>query len=107
MVIRRFEIYLVNFDPAVGSEMRKTRPCLVVSPNSMHDYIRTVIVAPLTSKGKLYPSRVPCHFQGQDGRIALDQIRTVDKSRMLKRLGKISSTAQHAVLESLAAIFAP
>jgi len=106
MVIRRFEVYLVNLDPTLGSEIQKSRPCLVISPDEMNTYIATVIVAPMTTKGRDYPSRVPCQFQGKDGQIVLDQIRTVDKSRLVKRLGSIGPEIQKQVLDKLAEMFA-
>ena len=86
MVVERFDVYLINLDPTVGSEIKKTRPCLVVSPDEMNRHIATVIVAPLTTKGKGYPTRVPCRFLGKKGLIVLDQLRTVDKTRLVKRL---------------------
>lgn len=107
MVIQRFEVYLVNLDPTVGREIQKTRPCLIVSPDEMNAYIATVIIAPLTTQGRPYPSRVACQFQGKAGHIVLDQLRTVDKSRLVKRLGRISPTAQQAVLQVLSEMFAP
>ena len=87
VVVKRFEVYLVNLDPTVGSEIKKTRPCLIISPDEMNRFIRTVIVAPMTSKGTPYPTRVACKFRGQRGQIVLDQIRTVDKARLVRRLG--------------------
>ena len=106
VVINRFEVYLVNLDPTIGSEIQKFCPCLVISPNEMNTHIATVIVAPMTSKGRDYPSRVPCQFQGRDGQIVLDQIRTVDKSRLMKKLGFIEHETQKLVLEALAEMFA-
>jgi len=106
MVAKRFEVYLVSLDPTVGSEIKKTRPCLVVSPDEMNRHINTVIVAPMTTKGRLYPTRVPCRFQGKHGQVVLDQLRTVDKARLAKLLGPISPAAQKAVLEVLAEMFA-
>ncbi|WKZ51329.1 MAG: type II toxin-antitoxin system PemK/MazF family toxin [Anaerolineales bacterium] len=106
MVVKRFEVYLVNLDPTVGREIRKTRPCLVVSPDEINRHIGTVIVAPMTTKGRDYPTRVTCRFQGKDGQIVLDQIRTVDKTRLVKRLGIISAPVQKRVLAVLAEIFA-
>lgn len=106
MVVQRFDVFLVNLDPTIGSEIQKTRPCVVISPNEMNKYITTVIVAPMTTKGQSYPSRIPCKFQSKDGQIVLDQIRTVDKTRLVKRLGQISSDEQKAVLETLAEMFA-
>jgi mRNA interferase MazF len=106
MVVQRFDVFLVNLDPTIGSEIQKTRPCVVISPDEMNKYIATVIVAPMTTKGQSYPTRVPCQFQGKDGQIVLDQIRTVDKTRLVKQLGQINSDEQKAVLETLAQMFA-
>ncbi len=106
MVIKRFEVYLVNLDPTVGSEIQKSRPCLVISPDEMNVYISTVIIAPMTTRGRDYPTRVQCQFQGKDGQIVLDQIRTVDKSRLVKRLGVIDHEIQKQVLGMLAEMFA-
>jgi mRNA interferase MazF len=106
MVARRFDVYLVNLDPTVGSEIKKTRPCLVVSPDEMNRHIATVIVAPMTTKGRAYPARVPCHFQGKEGQIVLDQLRAVDKIRLVKLLGRVSVSTRQAVLTTLAEMFA-
>ena len=106
MVVRRFEVYLVNLDPTIGREIKKTRPCLIISPDEMNDYIATVIVAPMTTKGNDYPTRVGCRFEGRDGQIVLDQIRTVDKSRLVGKLGKISASIQREVLAVLNEMFA-
>lgn len=106
MVIERFGVYLVALDPTIGSEIQKTRPCVVISPDEMNRTIATVILAPLTTQGRVYPSRVACQFQGKAGQIILDQLRTVDKRRLLKRLGQITPTTQQDVLRVLAAIFA-
>ncbi|MCH7976815.1 MAG: type II toxin-antitoxin system PemK/MazF family toxin [Bacteroidetes bacterium] len=105
-VVKRFEVYLVALDPTRGSELRKTRPCLVISPDEMNRHIRTVIVAPMTTKGRNYPTRVACRFQKKDGQIVLDQIRTIDKSRLVKKLGRINPTAASRVLETLQELFA-
>ncbi|MBN3891759.1 MAG: type II toxin-antitoxin system PemK/MazF family toxin [Nostoc sp. JL31] len=105
-VVNRFDVFLVNLDPTVGSEIQKTRPCVVISPDEMNKYIGTVIVAPMTTKGQLYPTRVTCEFQGKDGQIVLDQIRTVDKARLVKKLGQIDSDEQKAVLDTLTEMFA-
>ena len=107
VVIRRWAVYLVNLDPTVGSEIKKTRPCLVVSPDEMNRYIRTVIVAPLTTRGRGYPTRVACSLEGKDGEIVLDQIRTVDKTRLVKKLGSIDSKTRDKVLAALGEMFAP
>ncbi len=106
MVVQRFDVFLVNLDPTVGSEIKKTRPCLVISPDEMNRWIRTVIVAPMTSKERLYPTRVVCQFQGKKGQVVLDQIRTVDKSRLARRLGQLDGLEQRNVLATLAEMFA-
>ncbi len=106
MVVQRFDVYLVNLDPTVGSEIKKTRPCLVISPDEMNRWIRTVIVAPMTTKGRPYPTRVLCEFQGKQGQIVLDQIRTVDKSRLVRKLGQISESTQGEVFATLVEMFA-
>lgn len=107
MVVKRFDVYLINLDPTIGSEIRKTRPCLVVSPDEMNRFIRTVIVAPMTTKGASYPTRVSCKFQGKQGQVVLDQIRTVDKGRLVGRLGKVAKQTQSEVLSVLGEMFAP
>jgi mRNA interferase MazF len=107
MVVKRFDVYLINLDPTVGSEIQKTRPCLVVSPDEMNRFIRTVIVAPMTTKGAQYPTRVACKFQGKQGQVVLDQIRTVDKARLVKRLGKVGEQTRAEVLSVLGEMFAP
>ena len=107
MVIHRFEVYLVSLDPTVGSEIRKTRPCLVVSPDEMHENLRTVIVAPMTSQGHVYPTRVRCRFRGKDGEVALDQIRGVDRSRLIRKQGRLDRHTCSDVLRILSEMFAP
>lgn len=106
VVVNRFDVYLVNLDPTLGSEIQKTRPCLVVSPDVVNHNIATVIVAPMTTQGKAYPTRVPCRFKGKDGLIVLDQLRTVDKIRLVRRLGRVSLETQKEVLAVLAEMFA-
>ncbi len=106
VVVKRFDVFLVNLDPTVGSEIHKTRPCVIISPDEMNRYIATVIVAPMTTKGKTYPTRVFCQFQGKDGQIVLDQIRTIDKSRLVQKLGQISQEEQRGVLNTLTEMFA-
>jgi mRNA interferase MazF len=106
MVVNRFDVFLVNLDPTIGSEIKKTRPCLIISPNEINHHISTVIVAPMTTKGQPYPTRVACQFQGKEGQIVLDQIRTVDKTRLIKLLGQITTEEQKAVLDILAEMFA-
>ena len=105
MVVQRFDVWLVALDPTLGSEIQKTRPCLVISPDEMNHYIATVIVAPMTTKGRAYPTRIACGFQGKKGQIVLDQIRTIDKVRLVKRLGRISEKTQDQVVEVLQELF--
>jgi mRNA interferase MazF len=107
MVIQRFDVYLVSLDPTVGSEIRKARPCVVVSPDEMNRHIQTVIVAPMTTGGTSYPTRAACTFQGKQGQVVLDQIRTVDKTRLARRLGRISAQVRPGILEILQEMFAP
>lgn len=106
VAVRRFETYLVNLDPAEGREIRKIRPCLVISPDEMNRHIRTVIVAPMTTKTHPYPTRVRCRFQGQAGQIVLDQIRTVDRNRLVRRLGRVGRRTSDRVLSVLQEMFA-
>lgn len=106
MVIKRFEVHLVNLDPTVGREMRKTRPCLVVSPDEMNRFLRTVLIAPLTTKGLPYPTRIDCRFAGKQGQIVLDQVRAVDRSRLTKRLGRLDVNTARRVLTVLQEMFA-
>ena len=106
MMVKRFDVYLVNLDPTVGSEIQKTRPCLVISPNEMNRNIRTVIIAPMTSAQKEYPTRVSCTFQKKKGEIVLDQLRTIDKARLVKKIGKIDSKDQLEVISVLQRLFA-
>jgi len=96
---------LTNLDPAVGSEIQKTRPCLIISPNEMNKHIRTVIVAPMTTAGKEYPTRVSCTFKKKKGQIVLDQIRTIDKKRLVKKLGTIDPETQLKVITILQRLF--
>jgi mRNA interferase MazF len=106
-MVKRFDIYLINLDPTLGKEIQKTRPCLIISPDEMNQHLSTVIIAPMTSQGRNYPSRIDCKFQGKAGQIVLDQIRTVDKIRLTKRLGKLTPEESQKVLNLLAEIFAP
>lgn len=106
MEVRRFDVFLISLDPTKGREIKKARPCVVISPDEMNRHISTAIVVPMTSKGRNYPTRVKCTFQGTKGQVVLDQIRTVDKVRFVKRLGKLSNHTQKIVLESLAEMFA-
>jgi len=106
-VISRFDVCLVDLDPTLGHEIKKTRPCLVISPDEMNRHIRTVIVAPMTTAGREYPTRIDTSFEGKKGQIVLDQIRTVDKKRLVRVLGKIDEKTAGRVLQTLAAMFAP
>ena len=103
--MNRFDVYLVALDPTLGSEIQKTRPCVVVSPDESNRHLATVIVAPMTTKGRDYPTRVPCRFQGKRGQVVLDQLRTVDKIRLVKRLGKLGPAVQEEVLATLVEMF--
>lgn len=105
MVVKRFDVFLVTLDPTVGSEIQKTRPCVIISPNEMNRSIRTVIIAPMTSKGRNYPTRVACEFQGKEGQVVLDQIRTVDKRRLVKKLGTLDVESGDLALEVLGEMF--
>jgi mRNA interferase MazF len=107
MVIRRFDVFLIDLDPTIGTEIKKTRPCAVISPDEMNRHLRTIIVAPMTSRRRTYPSRVACRFQGKSGEIVLDQIRTVDRQRLVKKLGKLSQRTSTEVLDVLQEMFAP
>jgi mRNA interferase MazF len=102
----RGDVHLVRLDPTLGSEIQKTRPCLVVSPDELNDYLRTVIVAPMTTAGRAYPWRVPCRFQRRSGFVALDQLRTVDVERLVRRLGRLHPQSITAVLQRLQEMFA-
>jgi len=106
MVVRRFDVFLVALGPTVGSEIQKTRPCVIVSPDEMNANIRTVIVAPMTSSIKEYPTRVSCTFRKKTGQIVIDQVRTIDKSRLIRKLGTIDSKAQLDVVSVLQRMFA-
>jgi mRNA interferase MazF len=106
VVERRFEVYLVNLDSTVGHEMKKLRPGVVVSPDEMNRHVQTIIVAPMTTKGRPYPTRVACTFQGKRGRIVLEQIRAMDRIRLVKRLGKLTGGQAADVLAVLGAMFA-
>lgn len=106
VVASRFDVFLVNLDPTIGREIQKTRPCVVITPDEMNWHLRTVIVAPMTTRGREYPTRVPCRFRRKAGEVALDQIRRVDTRRLVQRLGKLPPAAQRRVLEVLMEMFA-
>jgi mRNA interferase MazF len=97
---------MVNLDPTIGHEIKKTRPCLIISPDEMNRHIRTAMVAPMTTAGREYPTRIDTSFKDKKGQIVLDQIRTVDKKRLVKVLGKIDDQTAGRVLETLTAMFA-
>ena len=103
----RGDIWLVNLDPTVGSEIQKTRPCVVISPSEMHDHLRTAFVAPMTTKSRPAPFRIPVTHDGQKGLILLDQVRAVDKVRLVKKLGALSAKALAQTLAALQETFAP
>lgn len=103
---RRGEVFLVALDPTRGREIRKTRPCAVVSPGELNEHLQTVLVAPMTTSGHPYPFRIPCRFQRRDGYIVLDQIRAIDTSRLVQRLGRLSAATLTNVLQTLQEMFA-
>jgi mRNA interferase MazF len=105
--MKQFDVYVVDLDPTKGREIRKTRPGLIVSPDEMNRHIGTVIVAPMTTKGRDYPSRVKVTFQKKKGQVVLDQIRTLDKRRLVKRLGKIDKRTANKILQVLLKMFSP
>ncbi|MEM6502219.1 MAG: type II toxin-antitoxin system PemK/MazF family toxin [Cyanobacteria bacterium P01_C01_bin.89] len=102
---KRFSVYLVALDPTVGTEMQKTRPCVVVSPNEINSELQTVIVAPMTTQYRDYPTRIDCHFEGKDAQIALDQIRTCDRKRLYKKLGVIDRRTRREICDLLVEMF--
>ena len=102
---RRGEVYLISLDPTKGREIRKTRPCVIVSPNELNEHLSTFIVAPMTTGGHPYPFRIPCRFRRKDGFIVLDQLRTVDSHRLVRRLGKVTASTLQKVLGTLQEMF--
>lgn len=106
MVVKRFDVYLINLDPTIGSEIKKTRPCVVISPDEMNRHLNTSIIAPMTTTQRDYPTRVPIRFQGKDGEVVLDQLRTIDKKRLIKRLGRFKKPTGTQILDTLAEMFA-
>ena len=102
---QRGEVHLVRLDPTLGSEIRKIRPCVIVSPDELNLHLRTTVIAPMTTGGHAYPWRIGCRFQRRAGFVALDQLRTVDRERLVKRLGRLPPTAVAAVLEGLQEMF--
>ncbi len=106
MVVNRFDVYLANLDLTIGSEIKKTRPCLVISPDEMNRHIRTVIIAPMTTVIKDYPTRVTCQFQGKKGSIVLDQTGTIDMVRLIKKMGAVDAETRARVISVLQQLFA-
>ena len=106
-MVGRGEVHLVSLDPTVGREIRKVRPCVVVSPDELNRQLGTVIVAPMTTRGAAYPYRIPCRFAGRTGQIVLDQIRTVDQARLVRRLGRLPGATLRTALVALQETFAP
>ncbi|MEQ8152214.1 MAG: type II toxin-antitoxin system PemK/MazF family toxin [Smithellaceae bacterium] len=106
MVVNRFDVYLINLDPTIGSEIQKTRPCVIISPDEMNRHIHTVIVAPMTTAGREYPTRIKCEFKEKKGHVVVDQIRTIDKKRLIKKLGSLDSETQSKVISVLQRLFA-
>ena len=107
VVASRFDVYLARFDPAEGLEMRKTRPCVILSTEEMNRYLGTVVVAPMTTKARIFPTRVPVRFKGRDGHVVLDQVRTLDNNRLIRRLGRLELPSFQPVLAALREMFAP
>ncbi len=107
VVVRRFDVVVIRLDPTEGREIKKTRPCVIVSPDEMNRQSGTVIVAPMTTGGPAYPTRIACDFKGKKGQIVLDQIRTIDRSRFVRRLGRIAGPTRSKVLSLLQEMFAP
>jgi len=105
--VRRGDVFLVSLDPTRGGEIQKTRPCVIVSPDELNASLRTFIIAPLTTGGHPYPFRVPCRFEGRAGSVVIDQIRTVDQERLVRRLGTLSSSTLGRILSILQEMFAP
>ena len=105
--VRRGDVFLVSPDPARGGEIQKTRPCVVISPDELNSSLRTCIVAPLTTGGHSYPFRIPCRFEGRSGYVVIDHIRTVDRERLVRRLGKLSSSTLGHILAILQEMFTP
>jgi mRNA interferase MazF len=105
--VRRGDVFLVSLGPARGGEIQKTRPCVIVSPDELNAHLRTFIVAPLTTGGHPYPFRVPCRFEGRAGYVVIDQIRTIDRERLMRRLGKLAPPTLGRVLAILQEMFTP
>lgn len=107
MVVERFDVWLTRLNPTEGHGIRKTRPALVISPDEMNRHLETIIIAPMTTKGREYPTRIPIHFQGKTGQVVLDQIRSMDKKRLIKKLGRLDDVSSRKTLSILEKLFAP
>lgn len=105
MVTSRFEIFLINLDPTVGSGIKKSRPCVIISPDEMNKYLNTVIIAPMTTVRRNYPTRITCRFKSKTGEIVLEQIRTIEKSRLIRKLGTLNEDLQNEILSALQDMF--
>ncbi|MCF2141447.1 MAG: type II toxin-antitoxin system PemK/MazF family toxin [Candidatus Lokiarchaeota archaeon] len=105
MKIEQYSVYLLNLDPSIGHEIRKTRPCIVISPDEMNQYLQTIIIAPMTTKSHAYPTRIKLTFEGKVGWIVLDQIRTVDKKRIVKKLGTVDAQIISKIKELIREMF--
>jgi mRNA interferase MazF len=105
MVIKRFEVWLINLDPTLRGEIKKTRPCLIVSPDAINKYLDTIIAVPLTSTIRSYPTRINCTFQRKKGEVALDQIRSVDKTRLIRKIGTLDNATCKVICELLQEMF--
>jgi len=104
MIAQQYEVYVVNLDPTIGSEIKKTRPCVIISPDEMNKYLDTVVIAPITSQSKNYPSRILINLEGNENWVVIDQLRTIDKSRLTKKIGKLSqkeiASIKHVIKET-------
>ncbi len=104
MIVQQYDVFIVNLDPTVGSEIKKTRPCVIISPDEMNKYLDTVVIAPITSKSKNYPTRIRIDLEGQENWVVIDQIRTIDKSRLTKKVGRIgqkeTASIKHVIKET-------
>ena len=105
MVVKRFQVWLINLDPTVGQEIKKVRPCVVISPDELNKYLGTIIAVPMTSSNRPYPTRINCTFKRKKGQIALDQIRTLDKERLIQNLGSLEKETSRKVCNSLKELF--
>lgn len=105
MVVKRFEVWLINLDPTIGKEIKKTRPCIILSHDSINLYLDTIIIAPLTSTLRNFPMRINCRFLQKDGQVVLDQIRSIDQKRIIKRLGVMNTNTNKIISETLVQYF--